>query len=177
MKLKNTAELDRLTGYTNAMSHCLDGCNYVTWFSAKIIEFDGEINFTDLEICGLAGSSLDSQLQAIVQLAYPESKPFFATVTNVSCELMMSKLNQFVAHDNLNALDINLVSYRKQSLMDGFWQHVDTCINIEGATILEYVPEFGKDDILCDFIIAGFTFLVFNQAKSSCLILHCGAAD
>jgi hypothetical protein len=175
MKLKNTSEVDRLTGYMSAMSRCLNGCNYVTWFSAKIVEFDGEMDFTDLEMRGLAGSSLDSQLQAIVRLAYPASKPDLASIA--SCGTMRLKLGKFISYINTEDGARSLVMPKKQELARGFWQHVSDCVDLEQATILEYTPALGGDDELGSFIFWGFTFLLFSKGKQQCLLLHCGAAD
>ena len=125
MKLKNTTEVDRLTGYMSAMSRCLNGCNYVTWFSAKIVEFDGEIDFTDLEMRGRAGGSLDSQLQAIVRLAYPASKPDLATIAISGT--MILKLGQFISYINTEDGARSLVIPKKQELARGFWKHVRHC--------------------------------------------------
>jgi hypothetical protein len=177
MKLKNTAEVDRLTGYMSAMSRCLNGCNYVTWFSAKIVEFDGEIDFTDLEMRGRAGASLDSQLQAIVRLAYPASKPDLAAIADASNGTMRLKLGQFISYINTEDGARSLVIPKKQELARGFWQHVSDCVDLEQSKILEYTPALGEDDELGSFIFWGFTFLLFSKGKQQCLLLHCGAAD
>ncbi len=175
MKLKNTAEVNRLTGYMGAMSRCLDGCNYATYFSAKIVEFDGEIDFTGLEMCGRAGISLDLQLQEIVRLAYPESKPELATIADSG--IMRLKIGQFISYVNLEDGARSLVIPKKQELARGFWEHVKDCIDLAQATVLEYTPALEADDELGRFIFWGFTFLIFNQEKQQCLLLHCQASD
>ena len=177
MKLQNTPEVYRLTGYMSAMSRCLNGCNYVTWLSAKSVEFDSEIDFTGLEMLGRAGASLDSQLQAIVRLAYPESKPDLAAIADSSNGTMRRKLGQFISYVNTDDGARSLVIPKKQELARGFWSHISDCIDLEQARILEYTPALGEDDELGRFIFWGFTFLIFSQGKRQCLLLHCGAAD
>lgn len=177
MKLQNSPKVDRLTGYTSAMSRCLDGCNYGTCFSAKLVEFDDEINFTGLEMLGRAGDTLDLQLQAIVRLAYTESKPELATITDSSHGAMRSKLEKFIGYINPSDGSRSLVMPKKKELARGFWQHVKDCVDLEQATILEYTPVLCENDELGRFIFWGFTFLIFSQGKRQCLLLHCNASD
>lgn len=177
MKLQNFPQVDRLTGYTNAMSRCLDGCNYGTRFSAKWVEFDDQIDFTGLEILGRAGNSLDLQLQSILRLAYPESKPELATITDSSHGTMRSKLEKFIGYINTEDGSRSLVMPKKKELARGFWQHVSDCVDLEQARILEYTPALWEDDELGHFIFWGFTFLIFSQGNRQCLLLHCDASD
>jgi hypothetical protein len=177
MKLRSTDEVDRLTGYMNAMSCCLNGCNYVTWFSAKTVEFDSEVDFTGLKMRGRAGAFLDSNLQAIIRLAYPESKPDLATIADTNNGRMRLKFGKFISYINTEDEARSLVMPKKQELARGFWQHVNDCVDLEQSIILEYTLALGEDDVLGNFIFWGFTFLLFSKEKQQCLLLHCGAAD
>jgi hypothetical protein len=138
MKLQLTSEIERLIGYMDAMSICLNGCNYTTWFSAKGVDFDSDINFTGLEMLGRAGTSPDLHLQEIIRLAYPESKPDLAAIADSSNGVMRGKLGQFIAYINQDDGVRSLVVSKKRDLARGFWQHVEACINLEQARILEY---------------------------------------
>jgi hypothetical protein len=72
MKLQNKPELDRLIGYTAAMSQCLNGCNYVTWFSVRSIELDdSDLDVQLLDRLIYPGTTPDPQLQLLILLAYP----------------------------------------------------------------------------------------------------------
>lgn len=177
MKLQSRSEVDRLNGYMDAMSQCLNGCNYVTWFSARSVEFDGDTDFGDLESLGRSGASPDLQLQEIIRLAYPQSKPDLATVADSSRGLMMKKLEQFISYINPDDGARSLVMPKKKNLIHGFWQHVNDCADFEQARILEYTPAVDKNDELGHFIFWGFTFLIFSQGRQQCLMLHCGASD
>jgi hypothetical protein len=177
MKLKNTNELNRLIGYMSAMPRCLDGCNYVTRFRAQIVEFDGEIDLNGLEMRGRAGNSLDQQLQAIVRLAYPASKPELATIADASGGIMRLKLGQFISYVNLEDGARSLVIPKKRELARGFWEHVKECIDPAQATIFEYTPALEDDDELGHFIFWGFTFLLLSKEKNQCLLLHFCASD
>jgi hypothetical protein len=101
----------------DAMSICLNGRNYVTWFSAKGVEFDGNIDFGDLESLGRSGTTPDSQLQEIIRLAYPQSKPDLATVVISSRGVMMKKLDQFISYINPDDGARSLVMPKKKNLI------------------------------------------------------------
>lgn len=177
MKLQNTPEVNRLTGYMSAMSHCLKGCNYVTWFIAKSVEFDDDIDLDSLQMHWRTGTSLDSQLQALVQFAYPESKPDLASIAVSSNSSMRRKLERFISYINPDDGARNLIMPKKRDLARDFWNHIDDCIDLKQASIIEYMPSLNEGDALGSFIFWGFTFLIFSQKDRQCLLLHCGASD
>jgi hypothetical protein len=180
MKLQNRSEVDRLIGYMNAMSRCLNGCNYVTWFDAKSIEFDQKLDFGDLESLGRLGhlgTPPNVQLQELIRLAYPRSKPDCAFVADANSGVMMKKLNQFIAYINTEDGSEGLTRPKKKDLVRGFWEHVKDCADVNQSHVLEYIPAISEDDMLGQFIFWGFTFLIFSQDKKQCLMLHCGASD
>jgi hypothetical protein len=76
MKLQNTPELAKLNGYMEAMSYCLNGCNYVIWFNAKGIELeDNDLDSQTLDDLAIRENfqevTPNSELQSLMQLAYP----------------------------------------------------------------------------------------------------------
>jgi hypothetical protein len=166
-----------LMGYMNAMSRCLNGCNYVTWFDAKSIKFDQKLDLGDLGSLGRSGASPDLQLQEIIRLAYPRSRPDCASVADTNSGVMVLKLNRFISYINMEDDSRSLTRPKMRDLIDGFWQHFSACSDIEQAQILEYTPAISEDDILGQFVFWGFTFLIFDQEKQQCLMLHCGASD
>jgi hypothetical protein len=177
MKLQSKSEVDRLIGYMSAMSRCLNGCNYVTWFDAKIIELDQKLEFEDLGSLGCAGTSPNLQLQEIIRLAHPGSKPDCASVADANSGVMIKKLNQFIAYINTEDGSEGLTRPKKKDLVRGFWEHVNDCVDVRQSQILEYIPAISEDDALGQFIFWGFTFLIFDQKQQQCLMLHCGASD
>jgi hypothetical protein len=184
MRLQNTPELAKLNGYMEAMSCCLNGCNYVIWFSAKGIELeDNDLDPQRLDELAIQGNLQEvipgSELQQLMQLAYPCTKPHLATM----CEchhgptLLTARVNTFIARINPSDGFKNVGRHKKDSLVMGFWDNVSACINYENSRIFQYNPAFGVDDELWDFIIWGFTFLVVNREQKKCLLIHGAASD
>lgn len=184
MRLQNTPEIAKLNGYMEAMSSCLNGCNYVIWFSAKGIEleendldshcFDALVIQTNLQEV-----TPGPELQSLMQLAYPGTKPHLATM----CEChhgptsLTSRVNTFIARINPSDGFKNVGKHKKQNLTTGFWRNVSACIDYENSRVLQYNPAFGVDDELWDFIIWGFTFLVVDKERRRCLLIHGAASD
>jgi hypothetical protein len=184
MRLQNTPELAKLNGYMEAMSCCLNGCNYVMWFSAKGIELeDGDLDPQKLDKLAIQENGQEvtpgSELQHLMQLAYPRTKPHLATM----CEChhgptwLTTRVNTFIARVNPSDGFKNVGKYKKQSLTTGFWNNVSACIDYESSRVFQYNPAFGVDDELWDFIIWGFTFLVVNREQKKCLLIHGAASD
>jgi hypothetical protein len=184
MKLQNTPELAKLNGYMEAMSYCLNGCNYVIWFNAKGIELeDYDLPFQTLDNLAIRENlqevTPNSELQSLMQLAYPGTTPHLATM----CEchhgptLLTTRINTFIARINPSDGFKNVDRHKKHSLTVGFWRNVSACIDYENSRVFQYNPAFGVDDELWDFIIWGFTFLIVNREQQRCLLIHGAASD
>jgi hypothetical protein len=184
MRLQSTPEIAKLNGYMEAMSCCLNGCNYVIWFSAKGIEL--EENDLDSQVLdnlaireNAQEATLDSELQHLMQLAYPGTKPHLATM----CEchhgptLLTARVNTFIARINPSDRFKNVSRDKKKNLVVGFWNNVSAYIDYENSRVFQYNPAFNVDDELWDFIIWGFTFLIVNREQRRCLLIHGGASD
>lgn len=135
MKLQNTAELGRLNGYMEAMSCCLQGRNYVIWFSAKGVEpEDGDLEPQILDKLTIQENrqeaTPDLELQRLIQLAYPGAKPDLATL----CEchhgptLLTIRINTFIARINPSDGFKNVDKSKKNNLIVRFWHNVSDCV-------------------------------------------------
>lgn len=182
MRLQNTPEIAKLNGYMEAMSACLQGCDYVVWFNAKGIELerkdlDSRV-LDDLEIqANLQQVTPGQELQRLMQLAYPGTQPHLSTMCEYGSTQLTSRVNTFIAHINPQDGFKNIHKYKKQSLTTGFWKNVSACINYENSRVFQYYPAFGVEDRLWDFTIWGFTFLVVEKEQKRCLLIHGAASD
>lgn len=184
MQLQNTPELGKLNGYMEAMSCCLNGCNYVIWFSAKGIELEnGDLEPHILDELTIRANRQEVipnlELQKLIQLAYPGAKPDFATISEChnGPTWLTHRINTFIARINPSAGFKNVDKYKKHNLIGGFWHNVSACIDYETARVFQYNPAFDVNDELWDFIIWGFTFLVVNEKQRRCLLIHGAASD
>jgi hypothetical protein len=177
MKLQNKPELDRLIGYTAAMSRYLNGCNYVTWFSARSIELDdSDLDAQLLDRFIYPGTTPDLQIQSLILLAYPGAKPELGSVCECS-SMMVGQMNQFISYVNSHDGASNITKFKKQSLISGFWVHVKDCIDFEKARVFQYTPSINAEDELWDFVFWGFTFIIIDTKQNHCFLIHCGASD
>ena len=182
MKLSNYPEVAKLNGYMEAMSCCLQGCNYVVWFSARGIglnEGDLESKVLDqLQIqADLQEKTPPQELQKLMLLAYPQSQPHLSTMVEYNHHMLTIRINTFIAHLNTSDHLRNISSTKKGNLITGFWRNVEAFIDYRQAKVLQYKPAFDVNDELWDFIIWGFTFVIINQAQKRCLLIHGGASD
>lgn len=184
MKLIKSPELARLNGYMEAMSCCLQGCNYVIWFNARGIELeDGDLEPDTLNELAMQETfqeaTLNLEMQRLIKLAYPGAKPDLATM--VECHhgptWLVTRTNTFIARINPSDGFKNVSKDKKNNLIVRFWANVSRCIDYENARIFQYNPAFGVDDELWDFIIWGFTFLIVHQEQKRCLLIHGCASD
>ena len=182
MKVINSPEIAKLNGYMEAMSCCLDGCNYVIWFSARCIELnDKDLTPQILDRLEI-GKDFQEQapsveLQELIKLAYPKSQPHLATMVEYNNCLLTTRINTFIARVNPSDNFKNVSKHKKRNLINRFWQNVSAIIDYENSRIFQYNPAFDVDDELWDFIIWGFTFLIINQNTKKCLLIHGGASD
>ncbi|MCC3585005.1 hypothetical protein [Microcoleus sp. PH2017_30_WIL_O_A] len=184
MKLHNTPEIAKLNGYMEAMSCCLDGCNYVVRFSAKGIQLeDNELESQTLDELAIRENLQEvipgSELQSLMQLAYPRTHPHLATMCECHHGLtwLTTRVNTFIARINPSDGFKNVDKHKKQNLTIGFWRNVNACIDYQNSRFFQYNPAFGVDDELWDFIIWGFTFLIVNEQQRRCLLIHGAASD
>jgi|GEM_PF-5307190 len=182
MKVVNSPEIAKLNGYMEAMSCCLNGCNYVIWFNARGIEFNDEDltsqTLDRLEIGkNFQEKTPDLELQELIKLAYPKSKPHLATMVEYNNCLLITRINTFIARINPSDNFKNVSKHKKRNLINRFWQNVGSVIDYENSRIFQYNPAFDVDDELWDFIIWGFTFVIINQMQNKCLLIHGGASD
>lgn len=179
MRLQNTAELGRLNGYIQAMSCCLNGCNYVIWVSARGVKLeDGDLEPQTLDKLAISETlqepTPDLELQKLIQLAYPEAKPNLATV--FECHhgptLLINRINSLIARINPSDGFKNVEKSKKHDLIRCFWRNVSECIDYQNVRVFQYNPAFNVDDELWDFVIWVFTFLVVNEEQRRCLLIH-----
>ena len=117
MKVLNSPEIAKLNGYMEAMSCCLNGCNYVIWFSARGIELnDKDLTYQTLNRLEI-GTNLQEktpsvELQELIKLAYPKSQPHLATMVEHNNYLLTTRINTFIAR--INPLD-NFKNVSKES--------------------------------------------------------------
>ncbi|MDJ0636295.1 MAG: hypothetical protein QNJ34_24150 [Xenococcaceae cyanobacterium MO_188.B29] len=162
MNLLNTLELNRLIGYMDALRWSLNGCNYVTWFDAK------ELKLEDTKI----------DIQALIKLAYPQTKVENATFSESSSLHMVETINGFIGRVNPYDRDKNLADSKKRNLTTGFWNNLSKCIDYQNAKIIEYIPQgYNINDPLNNFVFSGFTFLIINQEQKLCLVIHGSSSD
>ncbi|MEH2211210.1 hypothetical protein [Nostoc sp.] len=184
MIIQNTPELGRLNGYMEAMSCCLQGSNYVIWFSAKGIKLeDGDLESPTLDKLAIQKNSQeatpDLEMQRLIQLAYPGAKPELATMCECyhAATVLTTRINSFIARINPSDGFKNVEKSKKHNLITSFWRNVNECIDYQNARVFQYNPAFDVDDELWDFIFWGFTFLIVNQEQRQCLLIHAGASD
>lgn len=182
MKLENTPEIAKLNGYMEAMSYCLKGCDYVIWFSARGIELDdGDLDSQVLNRLAIDKNyrekTPEAELQKLIQLADLKTKPHLSTMVEGNRYLLTTRINTFIARINPSDGFKNVGKHKKNDLIRCFWRNVEAYIDHENSRIFQYNPAFGVDDELWDFIIWGFTFLLFNQKQKKCLLIHGGASD
>ncbi len=153
MKVVNSSEIAKLNGYMEAMSCCLNGCNYVIWFNAKGIQLnDEDLKYQTLDRLEIGNNFQEKapsvELQELIKLAYPKSKPHLATMVEDNHYLLTTRINTFIARINPSANFKNVSKHKKRNLINRFWQNVGLVIDYEKSRIFQYNPAFGVDDEL-----------------------------
>ena len=187
MRLQNTPEIAKINGYMEAMSCCLQGYNYVIWFSARGIELEeNDLSSQILDEFAERASRSPGyettpivELQNLIQVGYPGAKPDFATMheCNHGPTWLTTRVNTFIARINPSDRFKNVDRSKKNNLIVRFWRNVSEYIDYENSRVFQYNPAFGIDDELWDFRIWGFTFAIVNLEQRKCLLMHGGASD
>ena len=127
MRLQDIPELARLNGYMEAMSYCLKGCNYVLRFSAKGIKLeDNDLDSQILDELAIQSNCQEVtpglELQQLIQLAYPGTKPHLATMREChsGSAWLTTRINTFIAYINPSDGFKNVEKSKKQNLTVGF---------------------------------------------------------
>ncbi|HEX8846464.1 MAG TPA: hypothetical protein VF791_17585 [Pyrinomonadaceae bacterium] len=161
MKELNTPELNKLSGYLEALGNFIIGADYVTWFEAK--GFD------------LTGSAFD--VEDVIKGAYPGSKPEKGEIIVRSDNNMIERVNKSLKLPDPPYSRSDFRGEIEMNLINGYWKYLKACIDYEKANIIEYIPSQSGDDELWDFIHWGFTFLIYSEEQRRCVIIHGGASD
>lgn len=161
MRELNTPEMNRLSGYLEAMVDFLIGVNYVTHFETK----------------GFVLAERDFVAQSIVKSAYPESEPEHAEVLSCSVQQMIERLNTSFTLPDPPYSDGDFRKEITENLSRHYLSLLKACVDYERALIVEYRPSDGVNDELWDFIYWGFTFLIYNAEQGRCVIIHGAASD
>jgi len=157
----NIPEIHSLNGYLEAMGDFIIGTNYITWFEASGFE------------------STDSEFSAnnLIKAAYPNSQPEKGRFIEVSVEQMVEYVNKSLSlPDSLYGRG-GLAAVLEKNVASSFWGHLKACIDSEKAKIVFYEPGFDVGDELYNSILWGFTYLIYDEEQSRCVIIHGGASD
>ena len=156
-----TPEINRFSGYLEALGIFIIGVDYLTWFEVKGFEL-GRSAFT---------------AESVLRKAYPKSRPEKGQVIERSSEDMIERINKSLKLSDPPYSDSDFRNEIERNLISGYWKHLKAALDYEHAKIIEYGPVQGVDDELWDFIYWGFTFLIYSEEQRQCVVIHGGASD
>lgn len=150
-----TPEFNRLLGYLSAAQH---------------IFFKGELDIS-LEASLLEIVDPNISDEDVVGAVYDNFNPI-AVRTECSVEKMI-KDSELVLSSATGYGDNKHVRGRmEKEILDGYWQHLKSCIDYADARIVELGP-----DVPYVNIGQGFTFIIYSRDLSRCLLLIGNSSD
>jgi hypothetical protein len=124
--------------------------------------------FFDVKMFELEMSAVPSE---IVTQAFPKSNPEKAQIIERSANDFSECVIEFFSQlENTNQQMQFRVAYE-------FLEAIESCIEYEQSKIWEYVPDGISFDQLYDFISCGFTYIILDESKRQCLVIHGGYCD
>jgi hypothetical protein len=124
--------------------------------------------FFDVKMFELESSASPS---VIILQAFPDAKPEKARIVELSENEFSDGVIDFFSHlENTNQENQFKIAYE-------FLEALKSVIKLEHSKIWEYLPGVSSFDRLYDYIGWGFTYIIVEESKRQCLIIHGGYID
>ena len=126
------------------------------------------VPFFDVKMFELESSAIPSE---IIVKAFPRSNLEKAQIVERTPNAFNEGIIDFFSHlESTNQQAQFRVAYE-------FLEAVESCIDYEQSKIWEYLASDSRFDGLYDFIGWGFTYIIVDENKRRCLVIHGGYCD
>jgi hypothetical protein len=160
IKLLDTPDFHRLSGYLDALNKYLNGIGGNLVFSFDMAGFDlGDTPFDATEI---------------IYLNEPDMRQCKPHLSESTASDLLNSVNAVMDRTDPSSDNAPLLYHMHRSMFRGLWKHLKGCVDYEHCRIIEY--GFSWEHVVRSMTF-GFDYIIYDEIKRQCVLMGCGDMD